>query len=98
MSLWLIGNFYFVIFDDRVAEQLVRGVVDGLGRRRLVRAGREVDLDVFADVDAGDAGVAHVFKGGLDGFALWIQDGLFWCDDDFCFHARTGSSPVKIEL
>jgi hypothetical protein len=31
-----------------------------------------------------------VFKGGLDGFALRIEDGLFWCDDDFCFHARDG--------
>ena len=42
-------------------------------RGGLVRAGREFDLDVFADVDAGDAGVAHVFEGVLDGFALRIK-------------------------
>jgi hypothetical protein len=39
-------------------------------------------------VDAGDAGVAHVFEGGLDGFALLIQDGFLGGNDDFCFHAR----------
>ena len=57
-------------------------------RGGLVRAGREVNLDVFADVDAGDAGVAHVFEGGLDGFALRIKHGFLGCDDDFGFHAK----------
>ena len=89
-SLLLFGNFQFVIFDDRIAEELVRGIVDGLLRGGLVRARCEVDLDILADVDAGDAGVAHVFEGGLDGFALRIQDGFLWGDDDFCFHARAG--------
>jgi len=44
-------NLQFVVFDDRIAQQLVRRVVDDFVRRRLVRAGREVDLDVFADMD-----------------------------------------------
>jgi hypothetical protein len=70
-------DFQFVILDDRIAQQLVRRVVQGLLRGGLVRAGREVNLDVFADVNAGDAGVAHLGEGGLDGFALRIKDGLF---------------------
>src|SRR5580693_6119710 len=87
-SRWLINNFQFVILNHRIAQQLVRGVIQGFMRGGLVGAGREVNLDVFADVDAGDAGVAHVGEGGLDGLALRVQDGLFGGDDDFCFHAR----------
>src|SRR5258706_1276631 len=89
-SRWLFRNFQLVIFNHGITQQLVRRVVQGFLRRRPVRAGREVNLDVFADVDAGDAGVAHVFEGGLNGFALGIKDGFLGCDDDFGFHARTG--------
>lgn len=72
----------------RAAQKFVRGVVQRFLRRRLVRAGREVNLDVFADVDAGDAGVTQVFKGVLHGLALRVEDGFFRSDDDFGFHAR----------
>jgi hypothetical protein len=83
-----VSYFQAVIFNDRVAQQFVRGVIQSFARRRLVGAGDEVNLDVFADVDAGDAGVAHVFEGGLDGFALRIQDGFLRSDDDFGFHVK----------
>jgi (S)-2-hydroxyglutarate dehydrogenase len=55
-------------------------------RGGLVRAGREFDLDVFSDVDVGDAPVAHLFQRALDGFALGIHHGFLWCNDNFCFH------------
>jgi hypothetical protein len=32
--------------------------------------------------------MAHVFEGFQDGDALRVNDGFFWGDDDFCFHAR----------
>jgi hypothetical protein len=83
-------NFKAIIFDDRIAQKFVRGVIHGLVRGGLVGAGRKVNLDVFTDVDASDTGVTHLFKGFLNGFALRIKDGFFWCDDDFCFHARAG--------
>ena len=89
-------NFQFVIFDDGVAQKLVSRVVKRALRGSLVRAGREVNFDVFADVDAGDAVVAHMFERVLDGFALRINHGLFWCDDDFCFHARATEFCGKI--
>ena len=53
-----------------------------------VGAGGQVDLDVFADMDAGDAFITHLFEGALDGFALRVHNGLLGGDDDFCFHAR----------
>ena len=66
----------------------MRGVIQGFLRSGFVRAGGEVDLDVFADVDAGDVGEAHVFEGFFDSDALGVNDGFFWGDDDFGFHAR----------
>jgi len=41
----------------------VRRIVQYLLRGRFVRAGREVNLDVFANVDRSDALVAHLFEG-----------------------------------
>ena len=55
-------NFQFVIFNNRVAQKFVRRVVQRLLRGGSVRAGRELDLDVFPDVDGGDALVTHLFK------------------------------------
>ena len=49
----------------------------------------QVDLDVFADVNAFDAGVAHVLEGVLDGLALRIENRLLWGDDDFSLHERS---------
>ena len=96
-SGWLF-NFQFVIFDDRIAQEFVRRIVQGFLRRGLVGAGGEVNFDVFTDMDAGDTGVAHVFEGGLNGFALRIKDGFLWGDDDFCFHARAGKVWGKAPL
>src|SRR5450759_3995841 len=33
---------------------------------------------------------AHLFQGLLHGLALRIDHGLFWRNDNFCFHAKTG--------
>ena len=74
----------------------MRGVVDGFGRGGFVCAGGEVYLDVFADVDAGDAGVAHVFEGFFDSDTLRVNDRLLGCDDDFSFHANRVVLPRKI--
>src|ERR1017187_2153619 len=88
-------DFQFVILDDRVAQKLVRRVVQRLLRGGLVRAGREVNLDILADVDAGDTFVTHLFEGVLDGFALRIKHGLLGGDDNFCFHSRGGKDAKK---
>jgi len=90
-------NLQLVIFNHRIAQQLVRRVVQCFARRRLVRAGGKVNLDIFADVDAGDAGVAHVFEGFFDGDALRVNDRFLGSDDDFSFHSREGSLPETAE-
>lgn len=84
----LVSYFQAVIFNHRIAQQLMCGVVDGFLRGGFVRAGREINLDVFADVDAGDAGVAHVYEGFFDGDTLRVNDRLFGCDDNFGLHAK----------
>ena len=67
------------------------GVIErALGGCRI-GAGGQVNFDVFADVDAGDAFIAHLFEGALNGFALGIHNGLLGSDDDFRFHARANS-------
>jgi len=66
----------------------MRGVIQRFLRGGFVRAGREVNLDVFADVNAGDILITHVFKGFFDSDALRINDGFLRSDDDFGFHAR----------
>ena len=63
------------------------GFVERFARRFLVAA-VQFHFQVFSHMDGLDAAVAHVFQRVLDGFALGIHNGLFWCDDDFCFHAR----------
>jgi hypothetical protein len=68
-----------------IAQDFVAGVVDLFAPGFLVRAG-QFDFEVFADMDGADALVAHLFEGVLDGLALRIKDGLFWCDDNFRFH------------
>jgi len=78
-----------IILDDRVAQELVTRLIHPLARTVLVRAA-QVDLDIFADVDRGDALVTHLFQGVLDGLALGIDHGLFRSDDDFRFHAWAG--------
>ena len=54
------------------------------GRLKMIRraAGEARDLDVLADVDAGDILVAHVFKSVLDGFALRVEHSLFRSNDN----------------
>jgi hypothetical protein len=88
-------NFEPVILNDRVAQKLVRRVVQRLLRGGLVRAGSEVNLDVFPDVNGDNALVTHLFEGVLDSFALWIKHGLFRSDDDFCFHSRAWNVAKK---
>jgi hypothetical protein len=48
-------HLQFIILNDRVAEKLVRGVVERALGGGWVGAGGQVNLNVFADVDAGDA-------------------------------------------
>ena len=83
-----LGSFdlQFVIFNDRVAQKFVRGIVQRALRGGFVGSGCEIDLNVFADVNAGDALITHVFKRVLHGFALRIQHRFLRCNDDFGFH------------
>jgi hypothetical protein len=74
----------------------VRGIVQRFLRRRLIRAGREINFDIFANVNAGDIVVAHVFESFFDGDALRIYNGFFRGDDDFGFHVRAGKGCGKI--
>jgi hypothetical protein len=83
------------VLDDGIAEEAVCGVAEGFLCGGLVGAGCEVDLDVFADVDPGDAGVAHVLEGVLDGFALGIEDGFLGGDDDSGLHEDGCRKPVR---
>jgi hypothetical protein len=36
-----------------------------------------------------------VFEGALDGFALRIEHGFLWCNDDFGLHAKRAFRPRK---
>jgi hypothetical protein len=74
-----------VIFDHGIAEDFVAGVIDLFAPGFCIRAG-QINLEVFADVDGADAFVTHLFERVLDRLALWVEDGLFWCDDNFRFH------------
>jgi hypothetical protein len=84
-----------VIFDHRIAEKFVRGVIQGGTGGFDIRA-FQLDFEVFANVDGFDAGMAHLGEGGLDGFALRIKDGFFRRDDDFGFHACAGKVCEKM--
>jgi hypothetical protein len=83
------------VLDDGIAEEAVCGVAEGFLCGGLIGAGCEVDLDVFADVDPGDAGVAHVLEGVLDCFALGIEDGFLGGDDDSGLHEDGCRKPVR---
>jgi len=61
----------------------------------LSAAGCEVNLDIFADMDAGDALVTHLFEGVLDGFALRIKHGLLGGYDNYRFHSRAWNVAKK---
>jgi hypothetical protein len=79
-----------VIFDDGIAENLVAGAVNLLAPSFGIRA-RQIDFEVFADVDGADAFVAHLFEGVLHRFALRVKDGLLWSDDNFRFHFKSAA-------
>ena len=81
----LLDNLEAVILDDRVAEELVAGLVETLTGGFLVLAA-QLDLQVFADMHRPDPFIAHVGEGVLHCLALGIQDGLLRGDDDLCFH------------
>ncbi len=69
--------------------------IQGLPRLFSVQTGREVDFNVFTDVNTCNALIAHVFKGLLDGGADWIEHRFFWSNDELCFHSeyrQTGES------
>ena len=68
------------------------GLVERLLRGGAVSAGCEVDFHILAHVDADYALVAHVLQRVLHGFALRIEDGLLWGDDDFGFHCGAGKA------
>lgn len=80
-------NLQSVILDDRVAEEFVGGFVELLAGGFFVRA-VEVDFEVFAYVHGFYAAVAHLFEGGLHGFALRIHDRLFRRHNNFGFHRQ----------
>jgi hypothetical protein len=82
-----------VIFDHGIAEDFMAGLVDLWAPQFGLRAG-QLDFKIFADVDGADAFVAHLFEGILDRLALRVQDGLFWSDDNFCFHVK-GAAPGR---
>jgi hypothetical protein len=74
-----------IIFDHGIAEDFVAGVVHLFAPGFGIRA-RQINFEIFADMDSADAFVAHLFEGVLHGFALGVQDGLLWSDDYFRFH------------
>ena len=74
----------------------MRCLVQGLLRRGGVRAGGEINLDIFPDMNAGDAGIAHMGQGVLNGFALRIEHGFLRGDDDFGFHVRPQSLRFQV--
>jgi hypothetical protein len=74
-----------VIFDYGIAEDFVAGVIDLFAPGFGIRAG-QINFEVLADMDRADAFVAHLFEGILHRLALRVEDGLFWCDDNFRFH------------
>ena len=67
------------------------GVVDLFPGGLTVVAG-EFDLEVFAHVYGAYSVITHVFQGVLDRFSLRIEDGLFRCNNNFCFHVNAGGS------
>src|SRR5512134_2881670 len=69
-------EYEVVVFNDRVAEEFVTGIVDGFPGCLTVRVGGEINLDVLADVNALNPLVAHVSERGLNSLALRINDGL----------------------
>jgi hypothetical protein len=74
----------------------MRRFIQGFFGGGLVRAGRQINLNVFANVNAGDTRVTHVGKGVLDGFALRIKDGFFRSNDDFGFHVCAHSFRLQV--
>lgn len=82
-------NFQAVILDHRVAQEFVARLIE-LFAGILPIAPGEFDFQVFAHVDGADALIAHMGEGVLDGFALGIQHGLLWSNDDFGFHSGSG--------
>src|SRR5665213_111929 len=80
-------NLEPVIFNDRVAENLVAGVVN-LFPPSLLVGPREVDFQILAHMNRADALVAHVFEGVLHRFALRVENGFFGRDDYSGFHVN----------
>src|SRR3954471_7398380 len=78
-------NFKTIIFNHRVAENLVAGFVNLFASQFFIGA-REFDFHVFANVNGTDISITHVCEGVLDGFALRIQDRFFWSHNYLCFH------------
>ena len=80
-----IGDFEAIVFNDRVAEKLVAGLVELFAGALLVTA-RQFHFEIFADMDGADALIAHVLEGVLDSLALRVEHRLLRSDDNFGFH------------
>jgi hypothetical protein len=77
-------NLQSIILDHGVAQKFVASLVELLAGGFAIAV--QFDFQIFADVNGSNARVAHVREGVLDGFALRIEHGLFWRDDNLCFH------------
>lgn len=73
-----------IIFDDRIAQELVAGFSNLLARAFQVAF--HFDLQEFAHMHTLDPPVAQVFEGVLDCLPLGINHGFLWRYDDFSFH------------
>ena len=80
----LLDQFEMVILNDRIAQELMAGLIDLFPDRLPISC--NLDLQVLAYVDRLNSGIAHVGQRVLDGFALGIHHGSFRCNDNSCFH------------
>src|SRR5262245_60779765 len=70
-----IQNFYAILFDHGVRQNLVS---DGFQVLRRLLAGDAIgdcDVEELALADRVDCGIAQTVQRGADGLALWVQHG-----------------------
>jgi len=81
-------DFKTIIFNHRIAQDFVAGVVDLFPRDLTVCSG-QLDFQIFSDVHRADFSITHVGKRALHSFSLWIQYSFLWSDNYFRFHRLT---------
>jgi len=74
-----------VVFNYRVAQQTVAGVIDLLPGDFFVTL-LELNFEVLTYMNRADARVTHLGKSVLNRFPLRIEHSFLWCNDYFGFH------------